>query len=511
MVASVTPYMKNPDEELEAVLKLIRERALGGVWVHVHLKNREEVMRKIKDAADYPILIISAAETGLDEFVFGSHNAIGITGSEELSYIAGKVVGVTARKLGYNVINQPVLEIQRGTSVCGKCMRSFGSDKEKVAALAVAMVEGMHDGGILAFSKHYPSSNNTYNIDSHMAEAYSEDTMEDLLNSNLYPYFELMKRDLLDGIMTQHFKLVNIDPDYPASLSKKVIDVIRNQGFDGVAITDALSMMGIVAKFGKKDPMGIAIQAGNDLTLPWEDNKGAYEAVCECYEKGMIPDDVLNNAVRRVLEAQHKAMQLPKDTELTAEDIKKFEKITTDSIYEYRDEGVSAAISRDGKHLFAIQVFTDCEINDQGKVSVDTFNNGFYYPDRIMEKLDSLFPNSKTRAISQFPSAAQVQTLLEESVNYEDVIFITFVDAVAYIGKECFTSRIISIIEAMQVTNKISALVHFGNPYPLEELAHIPRIVVGTVSSEKNVYNALEVLAGNYPAKGVPTYDISLK
>ena len=113
--------------------------------------------------------------------------------------------------------------------------------------------------------------------------------------------------------------------------------------------------------------------------------------------------------------------------------------------------------------------------------------------------------------MQKIASAAQVQTLLEESVNYEDVIFITFVDAVAYIGKECFTSRIISIIEAMQVTNKISALVHFGNPYPLEELAHIPRIVVGTVSSEKNVYNALEVLAGNYPAKGVPTYDISLK
>lgn len=511
MVGSVTPYAKEGDNQLEEVLELIRNHSLGGVWVHVHLKNREEVMRKIKEAADYPILIITAAECGMEEFTFGAHNAIGLTGRDDLSYVAGKAVGVTARKLGYNVINQPVLEIQPGPSICGKCVRAFGSDKEKVASLAVNMAQGMHDGGVLVFAKHYPSSRNTYNIDTHMAEATSADTVDDLLNRNLYPYFELMKRDLLDGIMTEHRRLFNIDDKYPASLSKKVIDVIRKEGFDGVAITDALSMMGIVAKFGKVDPMGIAVAAGNDLTLPWEDNKFAFDAVCNCYERGMIPDDVLDDAVRRVLDAQHKTLLLPQDTELTEEDIANFKKISTDAVYEMRDDGVSTSISRDGKHLFAIQVFTECEINDAGKVSVDTFNNGFYYPDRIMKKLEELFPNSNTMAVSQFPSPKQVQALLEEAVNYDDVIFVGFVDASAYVGKECYSSRIVSIMEAMQITNQISALVHFGSPYPIEELPHIPRVIVGCVNDEQNVYNAFNVLAGLYPAKGVPTYNINRK
>lgn len=82
-----------------------------------------------------------------------------------------------------------------------------------------------------------------------MTESFSEDTVEDLLNYDLYPYIRLIEEGLLDGIMTLHKRFVNIDPDYPATLSKKVIDIIRNLGFNGVAMTDALIMMGIRENF----------------------------------------------------------------------------------------------------------------------------------------------------------------------------------------------------------------------------------------------------------------------
>ena len=45
--------------------------------------------------------------------------------------------------------------------------------------------------------------------------------------------------------------MMNIDPTAPASLSRPVLDIIREQGFEGVLITDALCMMGILAKYGK--------------------------------------------------------------------------------------------------------------------------------------------------------------------------------------------------------------------------------------------------------------------
>lgn len=79
-----------------------------------------------------------------------------------------------------------------------------------------------------------------------------------------------------------------------------------------------------------------------------------------------------------------------------------------------------------------------------------------------------------------------------------------------YIGYERFTPRIISLMEAMHVTNRISTVVYFGNPYVLEDLPHVSRVIIGTVSSD-GVQAGLRVLAGEYPAKGTLTYDITLK
>ena len=49
--------------------------------------------------------------------------------------------------------------------------------------------------------------------------------------------------------------------------------------------------------------------------------------------------------------------------------------------------------------------------------------------------------------------------------------------------------------------------MHFGNPYVLEELVHIGRIIIGSISRDC-INAAFEVLAGNYPAKGSLTYDV---
>ena len=100
--------------------------------------------------------------------------------------------------------------------------------------------------------------------------------------------------------------------------------------------------------------------------------------------------------------------------------------------------------------------------------------------------------------------------MLEQSVDYDDVVFITYMESQCYVGRECLTSRITSLIQALQVTNRISALVHFGNPFVVEDLVHIPRVLIGGISTG-SVECTLDVLAGNYPAKGVLTYDVKFQ
>ncbi len=494
-----------PEGDEEFVLDLIRNHSLGAVWIQQGFDNSLELISKVRAAADYPILIITDGESGVGEYKVGKHNAIGCAGTEKHAYAFGKAVGVTAREMGYNVVCDPVVDMEDGSQ------RSLGTDKHKVADLACSMARGMHDGGVLTVGKHYPGGSFVSEIDSHMAESLSADTKDELIAYSLYPYRKLMEENLLDGIMVQHKRFINIDPNHPATLSKPVIDIIRELGFEGFAITDALGMMGIRAKYGEVISKGLAISAGNDLLLPYgQDNIKSFNQYCEAYEQGLVPDEMLDAATKRMLATHHKVTLLPTDTELTDSDIKTFKNINKDGVYAKMDEGVSQTISRDGKHFFTVLANQSTDIAPGGRVDVDTFSYGWHFPGRITKKIGELFPNATVRVIHEFPSQGEMMRLLSDSIDCDEHVFMTFSEAQAYVGKEYLTHRVVNLITAMQVTDRISTVIHLGNPHVLEELPHIRRIIFGGHSPE-SIDACLEVLAGEYPANGVPTYKFELK
>ncbi len=500
------------DQNLEFVLDLIRKRSLGAVWVPPQCERSAEAIKKVKEAADYPILIFTDAEGGFAPNRVGDHNAIGMTGSEELAYIFGKVTAIGARNAGYNVVCDPVVDMCNGWGTCGANIRSLGNDKEKVSKLAIAIARGLKDGGVLTVAKHYPSAQNPdIHIDNHMAPSNYMDTKEELLNYSLVPYLALMKEGLMDGIMAGHTTMANIDPGMPTTVSKKVHDIIREQGFDGFFITDALDMMGLKAQFGDTKVKGMCVEAGNEFILPWFSARKAYNDLQDCYNNGIISDARLDEAVRRVLAAQHKVNSIePKFTEITEEDLKNFERINREAIFARTDDGLEQALSRDGRHFFVMLVQNETDIADNGKVSVDTFTVSWYKPELIQERILKLFPNSTVRALRQFPTPNNNMDVLQDSVDYDDVVFITFAEAPAYAGSDHLTHRVVALMTALQIPGRLKTLVHFGNPYPLEELPHIPRVIIGGVSTD-SVSAGIDVLAGLNEANGVLTYDIKLK
>ena len=497
--------------DVDYIERLIKNHSLGAVWLEPRPDN-VPVMKRLKAAADYPLLVITDAESGMKPYLIGKHNAIGMTDSEELAYMFGKVTALAAREQGYNVVCNPLLDMVDGNCTCNGNARSLGSDKYKVARLAAAEARGMHDAGVLTVGKHYPgdSTKGDRKIDSHMAETVSSDTVDDFLSYNLYPYMELDREGLLDGVMLRHGRYPNIDPDYPASLSKKLMQIFRDQGFTGFAITDALSMMGVVAKFGRKGAVGLAVANSADLALPWtSENEAAFSWIKEYYENGTITDEKLDESVKRVLAAQHKvAIMQPKYDVLTEEDIAEFNKINTDYIFAKVDEGLTTSLDRNGKYFFVVISETHA-MADADKPDVDTFRVNWYHPNKIVARLKELFPNSKVMTIPDYPHSGHNLKVLDDSVGMETV-FVTFYMGGAYFGEERFTSPLISLINAMQVTDRISTILHFGNPFVLEDLAHISRVIIGP-GAELGVDAGLNVLAGNAPAKGKLTYDVDLK
>ena len=505
------------EENLSFVLDLIRNHSLGAVWVPqstiLGIKGTvrttyPDVIQKLRDAADYPLLIFTDAESGIGDYMIGEHSAIGFADSEELAYTFGKVTGITARKLGYNVVCDPILDTGGKHEPCGGVVRSLGGDKHRVTELAAAISRGLHDAGVLSVAKHYPSAETKF--DAHMAPNVSDISYDELINNKLYPYVELSKMGLLDGIMAGHVAVSCIDGDVPATVSRKLSNLIRESGFDGFMITDALDMMGLKARYGDTRVKGLCIAGGMDLILPWFSAKKAYHDLCECYQEGIIPNDRLDEAVKRVLAAQHKLATLePRFEEITDEDLAKFNEINANSVYVRTDEDIPQTISRDGKHFFLVTVKNESDIKDGGKVTVDTFTNGWFLPAKITKRIEELFPNSLVRAIYQFPTPYQNMDVLQDSLDYDDIVVVNFTEAPAYAGSDRITHRLLALYTALQQTDRISTFLHFGSPFVLEEMPHVKRLLIGGVSAD-SVDVALDILAGLRTSNGKLAHRVEL-
>jgi beta-N-acetylhexosaminidase len=233
LVICATPSLG--DRDLSGAIEMVKNRMLGAVYSY-----DEKAIATLKAAADYPLLCICSAEGGYGEATIPLQIAIAASGAkEEYAYSFGKVVAALLREKGYNCINGPVLDmptVVNGYPV-GNVMRALSSDIEVTTKLAKAIARGMHDSGVLAFPKHYPGGNDVP-YDTHMRPGYSKMTKEELLATRLVPYIEMMKEGLVDGVMPAHRFCPEIDPEKPASLSRPVLDILREQGFDGVAFTD---------------------------------------------------------------------------------------------------------------------------------------------------------------------------------------------------------------------------------------------------------------------------------
>ena len=514
ITAHVTPYDAGFDLEknLNYTLDLIRNHAVGCVWINPTYAVTEEYMRRIKETADYPILIVTDAESGLKPYMIGQHGSLGMTGSTEHAYIFGKLTGIIARKMGYNMICDPVVDIGMENAICNGVTRRLGGDADKVSQMAVAIAKGIHDAGVISLAKHYPGVHGS--LDTHMANSIVDTTEKELLNYQLKPYLALMKEGLLDAIMAGHTRLSKIDAEYPTTLSEKVLGVIRRQGFDGVIMTDALGMFAVVSRYGRQGCKGMAIAAGCDTILGFHAVQDDYEALKDAYRKGVLTDERLDEAVRRILALQHKAMVLQQNNaplEVSPEDEQTFSQINHNSIAAILDEGTELAIDPNGRHFFAVlEKNLGVSASDNIVPSVDTFQNDWYRPDLIKERIMQRFPNSCVMLYNEFPTPQQSLRMFNTQLDYDDVIFVTFIKGGAFVGKEEFTAPIRSVMEALQATNRISTIVHFGNPFLLEETPHIARRIIGCRATENNLF-AIDTLAGLHPAKGIIPYRLNLK
>ncbi len=200
--------------------------------------------------------------------------------------------------LGINVNMAPVCDLShRGSYMFD---RSFSPDAQLTSEFVARVVTVSQQNGVGTVLKHFPGYGD--NANTHTGIAVDDRNLETFLNNDLLPFRAGI--DAGTGAILVSHNIVNcIDPDAPASLSPAMHKLIRETlGFDGVVVTDDLSMDAI-AQYTGGDASHAAIAAvlaGNDL-LCCTDYELQYPALLAAVKGGEISVERIEESVRRIL------------------------------------------------------------------------------------------------------------------------------------------------------------------------------------------------------------------
>jgi beta-N-acetylhexosaminidase len=248
--------------------QLIDEYHLGGIIYFAWSNNVNNPVQiaglsnGIQDSAlsqpsGVPLLVSTDQEQGVVARVgppatqFPGNMALGAARGASNARTAAEITGRELRAIGINENFAPVADVNVNAQNPVIGVRSFGSDPALVSKLSAAQVKGYQYQGVSSTAKHFPGHGDT-NVDSHTGLPVISHTREELETIDLPPFQAAIDRDI-DSIMTAHIVVPALDDSgRPATLSKPILTgLLRKQmDFDGLIVTDALTMEGVREMFG---------------------------------------------------------------------------------------------------------------------------------------------------------------------------------------------------------------------------------------------------------------------
>lgn len=216
--------------------------------------------------------------------------ALGAVDDAALAEQVGAAVARGLRHLGVNWNFAPVVDVNNNAANPVIAERSFGDSAERVTRLAGAWMRGAASQGVASCIKHFPGHGDTH-TDSHHALPVVNKSLDELRALELQPFRALGAHS--PSVMTAHIVYPQIDPEHPATLSRRMLsDILRGElGYRGVVITDALMMKAVHDRYGHARAAVLALQAGADMPLAQgsrDEQLAALQAVTAAQAAGQL-------------------------------------------------------------------------------------------------------------------------------------------------------------------------------------------------------------------------------
>ena len=304
----------------DEIINLVKNEKVGGlIYFSRNIIDSNQIVNlnnEIKSIEnDIPLFISIDEEGGIvsrvpEEYAkIPSSGYIGEFNDENLSYNVGRIIAKELKGLGFNMDFAPVLDINSNpnNTVIGE--RALGNNSDIVSRLGIKTMEGLRDGGIISVVKHFPGHGDT-DIDSHYGLPIVTKTLEELNGLEFIPFKNAIDNGA-DVVMVSSIILSYVESEYPATMSRKVInDILRESlNFEGVIATDDMTMAAITNNYNLTDAVIKSIDAGSDLVLVchgYEEILNSISAVKEAVINNILSEDKINKSVYRLLKLKEK-------------------------------------------------------------------------------------------------------------------------------------------------------------------------------------------------------------
>lgn len=305
---------------------LSKDLKIGGIMCRTMPK--EEVIStvtQLQSKSKIPMLIAANLESGGDGVCIegtrvGSQLQVAATNNLEMASHLGEVCGREGSVLGVNWAFAPIVDIDYNFRNPITNTRTFGSDPHLVAAMAKEYVTELQKHDMAAAIKHFPGDG-VDERDQHLVSSINDFSCEEWDETFGKIYQELIdagSKTVMIGHILQPAYSRYFDPNIkdedilPASLSYDLVTNLlkKKLGFNGLVITDATTMAGMVIPMSREKAVPQTIAAGCDMFLFTKNIEEDFYFMRKGYDDGIITDERLNEAVSKIL-ALKASLKLP--------------------------------------------------------------------------------------------------------------------------------------------------------------------------------------------------------
>jgi len=498
-------FYNDHHREFEEISRWVTDYHIGGLMIlggDIYAAVRD--IERFQNLADTPLLIASDFEWGVPMRLsagtrYPENMGIAATGKSRYAYRQGVITAREARSLGVHMTFSPVMDVNNNPDNPIINVRSYGQDPERVGKFGAQYIRGVQSGRVVATAKHFPGHGDT-DIDSHLLLPEINADRERLDSLELVPFQAAIDAGV-KAVMTSHLLLPKLPSgNTPATFSQYIVtDMLRDSlGFEGVVITDAMNMGGIVNGYWPGEAAVKAVQAGNDIILFTPEFKLAYHAVVEAVRDGRIPEQQINSSVRRILELKEWAQagenrfSDPGEIEETVEDrphLHEAAQIFRESITLVRDSNKVVPLDAGRIDRIATIRLTD--------------NLRYGYPGRTFsDNITDRVEYNHVLHIGPQASDSVLAHAREVIKNVDAVVVGVFVRFASYKGTINLPKRLATFLTGVLETQKPIVTVGFGTPYLLRFFPEARTYMVTYSTSHESQRSAAAAIFGEQPISG---------